>query len=151
MPTQLPLESTDLFGDLLFPHTSDILQSDATKPLESHNFSYSIQSVCICKRFSKVCLLITSKNFCRVLSLAMVHWPIASSTYQSSERPQCKFRLQVWFDFSKSNRWFNLLLESIVIKVILAQQMGENKFLSWVQEWSVHQWWNICIVTKEFP
>lgn len=46
MPTQLPLESTDLFGDLLFPHTFDILQSDATKPLESHNFSIPIQSVC---------------------------------------------------------------------------------------------------------
>lgn len=49
MPTQLPLESTDLFGDLLIPHTFDILQSDATKPLESHNFSISIQSVCIQK------------------------------------------------------------------------------------------------------
>lgn len=45
MPTQLPLESTDLFGDLLFPHTSDILQSDATKPLEDQKFSYPIHSV----------------------------------------------------------------------------------------------------------
>lgn len=45
MPTQLPLESTDLFGDLLFPHTFDILRSDATKPLENHNFSFPVYSV----------------------------------------------------------------------------------------------------------
>lgn len=45
MPTQLPLESTDLFGDLLFPYVSDILSSDAKKPLESESFSYPIQSV----------------------------------------------------------------------------------------------------------
>lgn len=45
MPTQLPLESTDLFGDLLFPYVSDILGSDAQKPLESQSFSYPIQSV----------------------------------------------------------------------------------------------------------
>lgn len=45
MPTQLPLESTDLFCDLLFPHTSDILQSDATIPLESQQFSYAVHSV----------------------------------------------------------------------------------------------------------
>lgn len=45
MPTQLPLESTDLFGDLLLPHTFDILQSDATKSLESHKFSFPVHSV----------------------------------------------------------------------------------------------------------
>lgn len=45
MPTQLPRESTDWFGDLLSPHTDDILQSDAQKPLEAHNFSYPIYSV----------------------------------------------------------------------------------------------------------
>lgn len=45
MPTQLPRESTDLFGELLYSHTYDILQSDATKPLESHNFSYPVFSV----------------------------------------------------------------------------------------------------------
>lgn len=45
MPTQLPLESTDLFGDLLFPHTYDIIQSDAMKPLENHKFSFPVQSV----------------------------------------------------------------------------------------------------------
>lgn len=45
MPTQLPLESTDLFGDLLIPHTFDILQSDAKAPLENHSFSFPIHSV----------------------------------------------------------------------------------------------------------
>lgn len=45
MPTQLPRESTDLFGELLQPFISDILQSDAQKPLEDHNFSYPIYSV----------------------------------------------------------------------------------------------------------
>ena len=39
MPTQLPREATDFFGELLFPHALDILQSDATLPLEKHNFS----------------------------------------------------------------------------------------------------------------
>lgn len=44
MPTQLPLESTDLFGDLLFPHTFDILNSDAKQPLENHKFSFPVHS-----------------------------------------------------------------------------------------------------------
>lgn len=45
MPTQLPLESTDLFGDLLLPHTFDILQSEAKTPLDNHSFSFPIESV----------------------------------------------------------------------------------------------------------
>lgn len=47
MPTQLPRESTDFFGDLLFPYSEDILNSDATKPLEEHNFSPVIQGVSV--------------------------------------------------------------------------------------------------------
>lgn len=39
MPTQLPRESTDFFGDHLLPFAMDILQSDASKPLDAHNFS----------------------------------------------------------------------------------------------------------------
>lgn len=39
MPTQLPRESTDFFGDLLYPYAEDIMKSDATKPLEEHKFS----------------------------------------------------------------------------------------------------------------
>ena len=31
MPTQLPREATDFFGDLLLPHVMNILKSDATQ------------------------------------------------------------------------------------------------------------------------
>jgi alpha-aminoadipic semialdehyde synthase len=34
MPTQMPREATDFFGDLLFPHVLDILKSDATQELD---------------------------------------------------------------------------------------------------------------------
>ncbi|PNF15025.1 Alpha-aminoadipic semialdehyde synthase, mitochondrial [Cryptotermes secundus] len=47
MPTQLPRESTDFFGDLLYPYAFDILQSDATQPLEKHNFSPSVAGAII--------------------------------------------------------------------------------------------------------
>ncbi|KAF2879699.1 hypothetical protein ILUMI_26475 [Ignelater luminosus] len=47
MPTQIPRESTDFFGDLLFPFTSDILQSVATKPLEEHNFMPTVYGAII--------------------------------------------------------------------------------------------------------
>lgn len=57
MPTQLPLESTDLFGDLLLPHTFNILQSDANKPLESHKFSLPVNSVNYCICFEKYSVL----------------------------------------------------------------------------------------------
>ncbi|XP_015187447.1 PREDICTED: alpha-aminoadipic semialdehyde synthase, mitochondrial [Polistes dominula] len=39
MPTQLPKESTDFFGNLLYPYALEIIMSDAKKPLEEHNFS----------------------------------------------------------------------------------------------------------------
>lgn len=45
MPTQLPREATDLFGELLTPFAFDIIQSNAKKPLEDHTFSYPIHSV----------------------------------------------------------------------------------------------------------
>ncbi|XP_021922979.1 alpha-aminoadipic semialdehyde synthase, mitochondrial isoform X2 [Zootermopsis nevadensis] len=47
MPTQLPRESTDFFGDLLYPFAFDILQSDATQPLENHNFTPSVAGAII--------------------------------------------------------------------------------------------------------
>jgi len=34
MPTQLPREATDFFGDLLYPHVENILKSNATKPFD---------------------------------------------------------------------------------------------------------------------
>ncbi|XP_060849118.1 alpha-aminoadipic semialdehyde synthase, mitochondrial [Rhopalosiphum padi] len=42
MPTQLPMESTDLFGNLVLPYAMNILQSDATKPLEEETFSPAV-------------------------------------------------------------------------------------------------------------
>ncbi|XP_046412347.1 alpha-aminoadipic semialdehyde synthase, mitochondrial isoform X1 [Neodiprion pinetum] len=47
MPTQLPRESTDFFGDLLYPYVPDIIQSDARKPLEEHNFSPAVYGAII--------------------------------------------------------------------------------------------------------
>ena len=36
MPTQLPREATDFFGDLLYPHVFDILKSDASQTFAEH-------------------------------------------------------------------------------------------------------------------
>lgn len=47
MPTQLPRESTDFFGDLLFPYALDIIHSDAKKPLEEHNFTPAVEGAII--------------------------------------------------------------------------------------------------------
>ena len=45
MPTQLPRESTDFFGDVLLPYAMDILKSDATTPLEVQNLSPTVHGV----------------------------------------------------------------------------------------------------------
>ncbi|XP_054016004.1 alpha-aminoadipic semialdehyde synthase, mitochondrial [Hylaeus anthracinus] len=47
MPTQLPKESTDFFGNLLYPYVLDIIQSDAKTPLEEHHFSPAVHSAII--------------------------------------------------------------------------------------------------------
>jgi alpha-aminoadipic semialdehyde synthase len=47
MPTQIPTESTDFFGDLLFPYAQDIMQSNAQQPLESHNFCPPVEGAII--------------------------------------------------------------------------------------------------------
>ncbi|KAG7306348.1 hypothetical protein JYU34_008972 [Plutella xylostella] len=47
MPTQLPRESTDFFGDLLYPYAEDIMKSDASKPLDDHDFSPVVQGAII--------------------------------------------------------------------------------------------------------
>ncbi|XP_022910037.1 alpha-aminoadipic semialdehyde synthase, mitochondrial [Onthophagus taurus] len=47
MPTQIPRESTDMFGDMLFPYAIDIIKSDATKPLESQSFLPAVESAII--------------------------------------------------------------------------------------------------------
>ncbi|KAG1658196.1 Alpha-aminoadipic semialdehyde synthase, mitochondrial [Nymphon striatum] len=47
MPTQLPIEATDFFGNLLLPYVESMLNSDATKPLEDHTFDPVVQSAII--------------------------------------------------------------------------------------------------------
>lgn len=45
MPTQLPRESTDFFGDLLYPYLLSIVQSNAEKPLDQHKFMPEVHGV----------------------------------------------------------------------------------------------------------
>ena len=45
MPTQLPRESTDFFGDLLMPYMEDIIMSDAYKPFMEQHFSPEVEEV----------------------------------------------------------------------------------------------------------
>ena len=52
MPTQLPREATDFFGDLLYPHVMDILKSDANKPFEDNKVNIRLK----CPLDSKVCI-----------------------------------------------------------------------------------------------
>lgn len=47
MPTQIPRESTDFFGELLFPYTMDIVKSKADQPLEKHEFCPTVQGAII--------------------------------------------------------------------------------------------------------
>ncbi|XP_017776130.1 PREDICTED: alpha-aminoadipic semialdehyde synthase, mitochondrial-like, partial [Nicrophorus vespilloides] len=47
MPTQIPRESTDFFGDLLFPFAQDILKSKAEEPMENHNFCATVEGAII--------------------------------------------------------------------------------------------------------
>ncbi|XP_076246525.1 lysine ketoglutarate reductase/saccharopine dehydrogenase [Calliopsis andreniformis] len=47
MPTQLPKESTDFFGNLLYPYVLDIIQSDAKIPLEEHKFTPAVHGAII--------------------------------------------------------------------------------------------------------
>ena len=42
MPTQLPREATNFFGDLLFPHVMNILKSDATQVIKTANLLFSV-------------------------------------------------------------------------------------------------------------
>ncbi|CAO1402727.1 unnamed protein product [Diamesa hyperborea] len=47
MPTQLPTESTDYFGDLLYPYALDILSSDARKSMDEHKFLPEVEGAII--------------------------------------------------------------------------------------------------------
>lgn len=47
MPTQLPTEATDYFGELLYPYAMDILSSDAKKPLDEYKFLPEVEGAII--------------------------------------------------------------------------------------------------------
>uniref|UniRef100_A0A670YAZ8 Alpha-aminoadipic semialdehyde synthase, mitochondrial n=1 Tax=Pseudonaja textilis TaxID=8673 RepID=A0A670YAZ8_PSETE len=47
LPAQLPIESTECFGDMLFPYIEEMLLSDATEPLESQNYSPVVRDAVI--------------------------------------------------------------------------------------------------------
>lgn len=83
MPTQLPRESTDLFAEVLYPHTLDILKSDAKKPLENHQFTYPIYSVCLPPLNSFVREIKLQIFNIRALWRAMENSPRTSSTYRN--------------------------------------------------------------------
>ena len=53
MPTQLPREATDFFGDLLYPHLESIILSKAKEPFEQGQFSDVVKSVSITNHNSK--------------------------------------------------------------------------------------------------
>ncbi|KAB1276557.1 Alpha-aminoadipic semialdehyde synthase; mitochondrial [Camelus dromedarius] len=47
LPAQLPIESTEYFGDMLYPYVEEMILSDATQSLESQNFSPVVRDAVI--------------------------------------------------------------------------------------------------------
>ncbi|XP_036374134.1 alpha-aminoadipic semialdehyde synthase, mitochondrial [Megalops cyprinoides] len=47
LPAQLPIEATEYFGDRLCPYISEMLQSDATRPLDQEEFSPQVRDAVI--------------------------------------------------------------------------------------------------------
>ncbi|XP_077791984.1 alpha-aminoadipic semialdehyde synthase, mitochondrial isoform X1 [Podarcis muralis] len=47
LPAQLPIESTECFGDMLFPYIEEMLLSEASEPLESQNYSPVVRDAVI--------------------------------------------------------------------------------------------------------
>ncbi|XP_053111912.1 alpha-aminoadipic semialdehyde synthase, mitochondrial isoform X2 [Hemicordylus capensis] len=47
LPAQLPIESTECFGDMLFPYIEEMLLSEAAEPLESQNYSPVVRDAVI--------------------------------------------------------------------------------------------------------
>ncbi|KAL8221233.1 UNVERIFIED_CONTAM: hypothetical protein K2H54_061835, partial [Gekko kuhli] len=47
LPAQLPIESTECFGDMLFPYIEEMLLSDASEPFESQNYSPVVRDAVI--------------------------------------------------------------------------------------------------------
>ncbi|XP_035280713.1 alpha-aminoadipic semialdehyde synthase, mitochondrial isoform X1 [Anguilla anguilla] len=47
LPAQLPIEATEYFGDRLCPYISEMLSSDATRPLDQEDFSPQVRDAVI--------------------------------------------------------------------------------------------------------
>ncbi|XP_060770752.1 alpha-aminoadipic semialdehyde synthase, mitochondrial [Neoarius graeffei] len=47
LPAQLPIEATEYFGNRVFPYIWEMLQSDATRPLDEENFSPQVRDAII--------------------------------------------------------------------------------------------------------
>ncbi|XP_060100806.1 alpha-aminoadipic semialdehyde synthase, mitochondrial isoform X1 [Heteronotia binoei] len=47
LPAQLPIESTECFGDMLFPYVEEMLLSDASEPFKSQNYSPVVRDAVI--------------------------------------------------------------------------------------------------------
>ncbi|RWS31267.1 Alpha-aminoadipic semialdehyde synthase-like protein [Leptotrombidium deliense] len=47
MPTQLPLEATDAFGNMLFPYIDDLIKSRSDKPFEEEKFNPVVKGAVI--------------------------------------------------------------------------------------------------------
>uniref|UniRef100_A0A7M4FXZ6 Alpha-aminoadipic semialdehyde synthase, mitochondrial n=1 Tax=Crocodylus porosus TaxID=8502 RepID=A0A7M4FXZ6_CROPO len=47
LPAQLPIESTEYFGDMLFPYIEEMLLSEGSEPLESQNYSPVVRDAVI--------------------------------------------------------------------------------------------------------
>ena len=60
MPTQLPREATDFFGELLLPHMYDILRSDSNKPWGEQRFTPEVESVSFLTNFLYSCRYLKS-------------------------------------------------------------------------------------------
>uniref|UniRef100_A0A8D0XT62 Saccharopine dehydrogenase (NAD(+), L-glutamate-forming) n=1 Tax=Sus scrofa TaxID=9823 RepID=A0A8D0XT62_PIG len=75
LPAQLPIESTEYFGDMLYPFVEEMILSDATQPLESQNFSPVVRDAVItsngtlAKKYKYIQTLRESRE--RVQSLSM--------------------------------------------------------------------------------
>ncbi|XP_030304467.1 alpha-aminoadipic semialdehyde synthase, mitochondrial isoform X1 [Calypte anna] len=47
LPAQLPIESTEYFGDMLFPYIEEMLLSEGSEPLENQNYSPVVRDAVI--------------------------------------------------------------------------------------------------------
>uniref|UniRef100_A0A8D0GQF9 Alpha-aminoadipic semialdehyde synthase, mitochondrial n=1 Tax=Sphenodon punctatus TaxID=8508 RepID=A0A8D0GQF9_SPHPU len=67
LPAELPLESTEYFGDLLFPYVEEMLLSEASDPFESQNYSPVVRDFAFLHSIHFNCIYATSREYARSL------------------------------------------------------------------------------------